>query len=548
MQVNTKFALDKTFIELYIHQKPKFGFNALGEIVYKRTYSRIKDDGKSEEWWETVERVVNGSFNMQREHLAKEGITLDYAQAQIDGQKMYDKIYNFKFLPPGRGLWAMGTRITEEKKIFAALNNCAFVSTGTNVPALFSKPFLFLMDASMLGVGCGFDTKGAGKITVQAQTQPPTTYIIEDSREGWVQSVKLLLDSYFVGTNEIKLDYSKIRAEGILLKGFGGISSGPEPLKHLHTSISMTLNKLIGKPISTRAIVDLMNMIGKCIVSGNIRRTAEIAFGEPEDEEFLHLKNYEKNPERKDYGWTSNNSIFATLGMDYTKAANNIRKNGEPGFAWLDNMRKYGRMCDPPDYKDMKATGGNPCLEQTLESYEMCCLVETFPYNHKTYEDFEETLKLALMYAKTVTLGETHWDETNEVIKRNRRIGCSMSGIAQFIGKYDLETLREWCDKGYKFLRQYDEQLSAYFKVSKSIKLTSIKPSGTVSLLAGATPGVHFPQSKFYIRRIRVDVNNELMHPLKEAGYHIEPDVYNNDNKTMVVENIVKKYPKLVFL
>jgi len=184
----------------------------------------------------------------------------------------------------------------------------------------------------------------------------------------------------------------------------------------------------------------------------------------------------------------------------------------------------------------MKACGGNPCLEQTLESYEMCCLVETFPYNHKSYDEFEETLRYAFMYAKTVTLGETHWEVTNEVIKRNRRIGCSMSGIAQFIGKYDLETLRDWCDKGYKFLRRYDESLSEYFKVNKSIKLTSIKPSGTVSLLAGATPGVHFPQSKFYIRRIRVDVNNELMTPLKDAGYHIEPDVYNKDNKTMVVE------------
>lgn len=360
--------------------------------------------------------------------------------------------------------------------------------------------------------------------------------MIEDSREGWVNSVKLLLDSYFIGKNEIVLDYSKIRPEGILLKGFGGISSGPEPLKNLHISINNVLSKCEDKIITTRIIVDLMNMIGKCIVSGNIRRTAEIAFGEPEDEEFLHLKNYEKNPERKDYGWTSNNSVFAKIGMDYTKAAANIRKNGEPGFAWLDNMKKYGRMCDPPDNKDMKARGGNPCLEQTLESYEMCCLVETFPYNHSTYSEFEETLRLAFMYAKTVTLGETHWEETNEVIKRNRRIGCSMSGIAQFISQYDLDTLRDWCDKGYKFLRRYDEMLSNNFKVNQSIKLTSIKPSGTVSLLAGATPGVHFPQSKFYIRRIRVDVNNELMNPLKDAGYHIEPDVYNNDNKTMVVE------------
>jgi hypothetical protein len=172
-----------------------------------------------------------------------------------------------------------------------------------------------------------------------------------------------------------------------------------------------------------RDIVDIMNFIGKCVVAGNIRRSAEIAMGEYNDTEFIELKNYEKNPERMDYGWVSNNSILAKVGMDYTHAVDNIVKNGEPGFAWIENMRNYGRMCDPPDYKDIKAAGGNPCLEQTLESYEMCTLVETFPHHHTNYKDFEDTLELAFLYAKTVTLGLSHWNETNEVMARNRRIG-----------------------------------------------------------------------------------------------------------------------------
>jgi ribonucleoside-triphosphate reductase len=114
-----------------------------------------------------------------------------------------------------------------------------------------------------------------------------------------------------------------------------------------------------------------MNLIGKCVVSGNVRRTAEIAFGDPTSDEYIDLKNYEVNPQRMDFGWTSNNSVFANLGMNYDKIASRICKNGEPGVAWLDNMQQYSRMNGVKDNKDFRAKGGNPCLEQTLESYEL---------------------------------------------------------------------------------------------------------------------------------------------------------------------------------
>ena len=166
----------------------------------------------------------------------------------------------------------------------------------------------------------------------------------------------------------------------------------------------------------------------------------------------------------------------------------------------------------------------------------MCCLVETFPYRHETYEEFEETLKYAFMYCKIVTLGLSHWKETNEVISRNRRIGCSMSGIAQFLGKFPLETLQSWCQKGYEFIQLQDEKLSKAFKVSQSIKTTCIKPSGTVSLLAGATPGLHYPESQYYIRRVRFPKHSELFEILLSAGYKIEEDAYSKDKQGMVVE------------
>jgi len=531
-----KFKLSEKFIEKFKRKKAPFGFNGLGELVYMRTYSRIKEDGKNERWWETVQRVVEGTYSMQKNHIESHQLGWNAWQAQKSAQEMYDRIFSMKFLPPGRGLWAMGTAITEEKKLYAALNNCAFVSTKT-IKEDYSKPFCFLMDASMLGVGVGFDCKGAGEIIVKGINRDRTEEIfqIPDTREGWVDSLKLLLESYFHGTAAVKFDYNQIRAEGVSIKGFGGVSSGPEPLKEVHESIRGVLEKNSGEPISITTIVDIMNLIGKCVVAGNVRRTAEIVFGDSDSDEYLDLKNYKVNPHRDQYGWTSNNSIFAKLGMDYTDVCKRIVDNGEPGLAWLENMRTYSRMKNGGDNKDHRVMGGNPCLEQSLESYELCCLVETFPNNHDSLEDYQRTLKYAYLYAKTVTLGRTHWSDTNRVMLRNRRIGCSVSGVAQFITSRGLNELQNWLENGYDTIQEWDKQYSDWFAVPKSIKTTSVKPSGTVSLLAGATPGLHYPESRFYIRRVRLSNQSELIEPLQKAGYKLEP-AFGSEDTTMVVE------------
>ena len=530
------FRLSENFINKYKRKKPPFGFNGLGELVYMRTYSRIKEDGKNERWWETVKRVVEGAYTMQTNWINHHQLGWNPWQAQRSAQEMYDRIFYMKFLPPGRGLWAMGTPITEEKGLYAALNNCAFVSTST-IKDDYAKPFTFLMDASMVGVGVGFDVKGAGEIIIKGDNKDRDSaiYEIPDTREGWVESLRMLLESYFHNTASVKFDYSKIRPAGEPIKGFGGLSSGHEPLKEIHEEISKVLEKNSGAPISATTIVDIMNLIGKCVVAGNVRRTAEIVFGDAFDEEYMDLKNYKVNPHRESYGWTSNNSVYAELDMNYDDVCKRIADNGEPGFAWLENMRGYSRMKNGKDNKDHRAAGGNPCLEQTLESYELCCLVETFPNNHKNLDDYLLTLKYAYLYAKTVTLGKTHWSETNRVMLRNRRIGCSVSGVAQFITKNGLGKLKCWLESGYDHIQELDKKYSDWLAVPRSIKTTSVKPSGTVSLLAGATPGLHYPESRFYIRRIRVSKHSELLKPLEKAGYKIEP-CFGSENSTVVVE------------
>jgi len=536
-----KFNLKDTFVEKYRKIKPPFGFNGLGELTYFRTYSREKTDGSNELWYETIRRVVEGTYSIQKRHIMQNGLGWDEESAYESAEEMYDRMFYMKFLPPGRGLWAMGSDLIEEKGLFSALNNCAFISTDSITSDL-SKPFLFMMDKSMLGVGVGFDIEGKNKLKVQKPVGE-MDYIIPDTREGWVESLRILLNAYFKGDSKPTFKYHMIRPAGEPIKGFGGKASGYEPLAKLHTQVEELLESKIGKLLTGEDLTDLMNLIGACVVSGNVRRTAQIVLGDPNDKEFTSLKDYKWNGKeyvgpkahRASHGWASNNTVKCNVGQDYSELAKQTALNGEPGYIWMQNAQEYGRMSEERDYKDSKAVGTNPCSEQTLESYEMCCLVETFPTNHTDIEDFLRTLKFAYLYAKTVTLGNTHWVETNRVQLRNRRIGTSVSGIAQFIGSRGLNELKLWLTHGYGTIEYYDEVYSDWLAVPKSIKTTSIKPSGTVSLLPGVTPGLHYPISNYYIRRVRINTRSNLLPFIIKAGYKVEPDITDPEN-TLVIE------------
>jgi len=274
------FDLDHDFIQSYIGKKPNFGFNGLGEFVFYRTYSRLKDDGTKESFLDTIKRVVEGCYEIQRRHCQKIHIPWDYEKAQKSAQEMFSLMWEFKFLPPGRGLWMMGTKFMWERG-GASMNNCAFVSTDDQIESDPAEPFCFLMDMSMLGVGVGFDTKGAGKIKISAPQNmaddigPLTaTYIIPDSREGWVNSLRLLIHSYTTRTElgPVLFDYSQIRKPGSDIKGFGGKASGPGILRELHDLVRAHLDRKIGQYLSSVDITDLMNYIGRCVVAGNVRR------------------------------------------------------------------------------------------------------------------------------------------------------------------------------------------------------------------------------------------------------------------------------------
>lgn len=557
------FRLADEFVDSYKNKKVPWGYkdaagNSVGEITFLRTYSRLKADGTKETWVDVCQRVIEGMYSLQKDHAKTQRLPWSDAKAQASAKEAFDRLFNLKWTPPGRGLWVMGTPLVNEQRNSAALQNCAFVSTNEMTKLNPSRPFAFLMEASMLGVGVGFDDKGANKDFTIYDPQEGEPYVIPDTREGWVESTSSLINAYLrPDTKAPVFRYEEIRPAGTPIKTFGGTAAGPEPLVKLHNYIRKIFAGRAGQKLTRKDIADIGNLIGVCVVSGNVRRSAELLIGQIDDPDFLNLKNSDVYPERNSYdpdapgwAWMSNNSVEAKVGSDFSNIIGGIVRNGEPGVVWMDVSRAYGRLIDPPNNKDWRVAGYNPCAEQSLESFECCTLVETYLNRHEDLDDFKRTLKFAYLYAKTVTLLPTHWEETNAIMQRNRRIGTSVSGVANFADNNGWTELRDWLNVGYETVKKYDESYSEWLGIRPSIKMTTVKPSGTVSILAGESPGVHWASGGKYFNRAIRFANSDPMLPLfKMANYRVEPASESPDTTSVVffpIETDAKRAEKEV--
>ena len=507
------------FSQTYANKQPNWGFNGLGYIVYKRTYARLKDDGKTEEWHETIQRCINGAQKLGAGYTKEEA------------EKLFDLIFNLKCNFAGRMLWQLGTP-TVDRFGANSLLNCWF--TTMNHP----KSFKFLFENLMLGGGVGFSVRRedihelprvrksvkiyhdeiAGKATKDAD------FIVPDSREGWIELLGKVLDSYFYTGKSFSYSTVLVRGAGELIRGFGGSASGPSILIDGITKICNVFKTREGKKLRSIDVLDINNIIGSIVVAGNVRRSAEIAIGDPDDFLFLRAKRWDLGG-IPNYRAMSNNTIYCD-DYDHTSEAlwEGYNGNGEPyGLFNLPLSEKYGRLSDGlmkksdlyPENKD-NVVGTNPCGEISLGNFECCNLSELYLNNIETKEEALECAILLNKTQKAICAMPFIHDETNEIVHKNMRIGLGVTGVCQSMDKLS------WLDFIYKGLRKFDKKNSKERGWSPSIKLTTVKPSGTLSILAGSTPGVHPAFSSFFIRRIRMAVNDSLVETCRDLGYHTE--------------------------
>lgn len=498
------------FIAQYVEKTPPWGFNGLGEIVYKRTYSRYLEPlGRKEHFFETLARAINGAQAIGA------GYTKDEAE------RLFDYMFNLKCLFSGRGLWQLGTPLVEQMS-GASLVNC-WMTTISKV-----DDFKFLMDHLMVGGGVGFSVERAvvhdfPKVKnvdyITHERSNDADFIVPDSRQGWSALLGKVLDSYFHTGESFTYSTILVRGYGAPLKTFGGTASGPEILIEGIEDICRILDAREGKKIRSIDALDICNVIGKIVVAGSARRSAQIAIGDPDDFLYLRAKNWGRG-NIPDYRGNSNNSIFAD---DYDEIIDEFWKgydgSGEPyGLINRKLMRKQGRLGEAVN--DKLIVGTNPCGEIGLEDGEPCNLAEVFLPNVESKDELNDIVKLLYKTQKAITTLEYPYEKSQEVIHRNRRLGQGITGWLQ-ASEDQLDNVYG----AYNELSKFDVEWSKKQGLSKSIKLTTVKPSGTLSLLAGVTPGIHPAFARYWIRRIRMASNDPLVDYCRNKGYNVQYEV-----------------------
>lgn len=483
----------------------------LGYITFKRTYARRlnENDGHSEteEFRDSVERVITAckkqlkcGFDLQEE------------------SELREIFLRLKGSVAGRFWWQLGTK-TVDRLGLLSLQNCAF----TTVDSI--RAFTWAMDALMLGSGVGFNIQReyvyqlpkVKKVIITRKDTHDADFIVPDSREGWVKLLEETLKAHFETGKSFSYSTVLIRGKGALIRGFGGVSSGPEELCWGIAEINKILNARAKKQIRPIDALDVMNVIGSVVVAGNVRRSAEIAIGDCDDLQYLSSKRWDLG-NVPNYRAMSNNSVVCN---DITKLPEQFWEgyigNGEPfGLINLALARKVGRAGET-QHPDPDVAGFNPCAEQSLAPYETCCLAEVFLPNIKSKEELKKVAMYLYRINKHSLALDCHLEETQEIVHKNMRMGIGVTGYLQA-----TEEQRSWLSETYEYLREFDKEYSAAKKWPTSIKLTTVKPSGTLSLLAGVTPGVHPAFSQYYIRRIRIASNSPLANLCRKHGYFSE--------------------------
>lgn len=514
-------------------------WSSVGYLTYKRTYARrlIEDspDSPTEEWGDTVERVIRAS---------QEQLNCGFTPEEEDRLRSY--FMSLKGSVAGRFLWQLGTT-TVAKHGLASLQNCAFTTIDKPI-----RPFTWAFDMLMLGSGVGINIQReyVYKLPpVREAFATPTRldnasadFIVPDTREGWVKLLEHTLRSAFEDGSQPTFSFSTqlIRSKGAPIKGFGGVASGPEDLVQGIRNIGGVLEARRGKQLRPIDCLDIVNIIGSIVVAGNVRRSAIIALGDSDDIQYLRAKRWDLG-NVPNWRAMSNNSVvcndFSVLPEEFWEGYKN---NGEPyGLINLKNARAFGRTGETK-YKDPKVNGFNPCAEQSLEDYETCCLAEIYLCNIESKEELKDIATLLYRINKHSLRLPSHHPETEAIVHKNMRMGIGVTGVLQA-----TDEQRSWLDETYEHLRKYDKIYSEVKGWPTSIKLTTCKPSGTLSLLPGVTPGIHPGYARYMIRRIRIASNSPLVDVCRNHGYKVEyvRNFDGTDERGTMVVDFPFRYP-----
>ena len=257
-----------------------WGFAGIGEIVYARTYARTKEDGTRESWSDTVARVIAGTRQ------------INARLTSAEEERLAGHLLALRGSVSGRALWQLGTPMIERFGQDSLLN-CYALNIGS------VDDIIWLMGRLMVGGGVGFSierevihdlpkVKGA---KVVHEPRSDADYIVPDSREGWCELMRQVLNAAFDG-RDFTYSTQLVRPSGAPLKTFGGTASGATALIAGIEDITAVLNARAGNKLRPTDVIDICNIIGRLVVAGSARRSAQIAIGDVDDLRFLKAKRW----------------------------------------------------------------------------------------------------------------------------------------------------------------------------------------------------------------------------------------------------------------
>jgi ribonucleoside-triphosphate reductase (thioredoxin) len=504
---------------------PQWGWNGLGEIVYARTYSRwLPDKDRRETWEETVARAVYGAQAIQPQ---------PYSTPEID--RLYKYVHGLKGSFSGRWMWQGGTDMIEKFGAAGSVN-----CYGATIETV--EDFVFTMDMLMVGGGVGFSVERSmvhelprvkdlsAQITHERTND--ADFIVPDKRQGWSDLLRRVLNAYLHTGEGFTYSTVLIRPYGAPLHTFGGTASGPTALIDGITDICRLLDARVGKKLRSVDALDILNIIGRIVVAGSSRRSAQLGAGDPDDVLFLRAKRWDKG---NIPAWRAN----ANLSL-YADALEEVPNefwrpyedgSGEPyGLLNRRLAQTTGRTGEA--LADPNVRIYNPCAEEPLPPRGTCNLATLFLPNIESPEELHDLTCLLYRTCKAITLLPHPDAEAQRVMRRDSRIGISVTGVLQA-----TDEQRSWLGPEYLALRSYDRAYSRMIGAPESIRLTTVQPSGTLSLLPGVTPGLHGAHDAYYIRRVRMGSSDPLVDTCRTRGYPVVYDrgLDGNEERTRFV-------------
>ena len=477
------------------------------KFIHKSRYARYLDsESRRETWEETVQRYC------------------DFWERPLPDE-VKQAILDMEIMPSMRALMTAGPALSRDHM---AGYNCSFIAVD-HVRAFDENLYVLLCGT---GVGFSVERQFISKLPDIADSlnSTETTIVVRDSKIGWASALRELISLLYQGSVP-KVDYSRIRPSGARLKVFGGRASGPEPLKKLFSQYIRIFRNAAGRKLTSIECHDLLCFNGEAVVVGGVRRAAELSLSNLTDERMQRAKMGQwwlDEPQRA----LSNNSVCYTekpdIGIFMREwIALYESKSGERGI-----FNRQAAKDLAPERRDKEHEFGcNPCSEVILRSSGLCNLSEVVLRPQDTIDDVYRKVRLATIlgtYQSTLT----DFRYVRPIWKRNaeeeRLLGVSFTGV--FDCPAILNAKPEELINLKNHAVEQNKLWAKKLKVNQSVAVTCIKPSGTVSQLAGvAGSGLHPSYAQYYIRRVRQDVKDPLNQALVAAGIPYIADPYNKD-------------------